>query len=178
MSHVAETFTFSKNNIAFTVKVMCAECHDGFSDQWELTNDHKGGVTIQNSEADRNSYKYAIPQQCSLAELTAEFAKQGRENPSREAYESLQEQLIRDINASDYYFMVSADVDGITLLDDSVIGCGFDYSYHDKETLEEIAIQVWNEYGGEEEALQEALKEAGEILGKVDRLKNIVDNVA
>ena len=177
MSHVAETFTFSKNNIDFTVNVMCAESNDGFADQWKLTDEHKGGVTIKNSDADRNSYKYAIPQQCSLAELTASFAAQGRENPSQEAYDSLQRQLKRDINASDYYFKVSAYAGSFLVLDDSVIGCGFDYSYDDAESLEETALQVWKDYGGEEEAHAEAIKEVRARLENIGELQQVIENL-
>ena len=67
---------------------------DAISDQFELTDTHQGGITIKNPEySGRNSYEYAIPLWVSLAELTKDYAKQGRDNPSREAYDSLQKQL-------------------------------------------------------------------------------------
>lgn len=60
---------------------------------WEHVNNHKGGVTIQYPNAGRNGYRWWINTQYSLAELTKDYTKQGRENPSYEAYESLQREL-------------------------------------------------------------------------------------
>ena len=176
MSDIIETFNFSRNNVDFTVNVVCAYTNDGFGDQWKMTDTHEGGVTISNSEADRNSFKYAIPQQYTLAQLTKEYAAQGRENPSREAYDSLQRQLIRDINASDYYFTVDASAGSHVLLDSAVIGCGFDYSYEDEGSLLDTAQEVWKDHGGEEEAISEAVQAARDLLDGVDVLKSIVEN--
>lgn len=176
MSDIIETFKFSRNSIDFTVNVVCAQCYDGFGDQWKMTDTHEGGVTIKNADAGRNSYKYAIPQQTTLAELASYYAAQGRENPSREAYESLQRQLSRDINASDYYFTVDATAGSHTLLDGAVIGCGFDYSYDDEGSLLDAAREVWKEHDGEAEALEEATKAAHDLLEGVDVLKSIVEN--
>lgn len=176
MSDIIETFKFSRNNIDFTVNVVCAQCYDGFGDQWKMTDTHEGGVTIKNADAGRNSYKYAIPQQTSLAELASYYAAQGRENPSREAYESLQRQLSRDITASDYYFMVGASTGSHTLLNGAVICCGFDYSYDDEGSLLDVAQEVWKEHEGEAEALEEATKAARDLLEGVDVLKSIVEN--
>lgn len=176
MSDIIETFNFSRNNIDFTVNVVCAQCYDGFDDQWKMTDTHKGGVTISNPDADRNSFKYAIPQQVSLAELTADYAKAGRANPSQEAYDSLQRQLSRDINANDYYFTVDATAGSHTLLDGAVIGCGFDYSYDDEGSLLDAAQEVWKEHEGEAEALEEATEAARVLLKSVNVLKSIVEN--
>ena len=177
MSDIIETFNFSRNNIDFTVNVVCAYTNDGFGDQWKMTDTHEGGVTISNSEADRNSFKYAIPQQYTLAQLTKEYAAQGRENPSREAYDSLQRQLMRDIDASDYYFTVDASAGSHTLLDGAVIGCGFDYSYQDQGSLLDVAREVWSDYNGEEEAITEAVQAARDLLDGVDVLKSVVESV-
>lgn len=177
MSDIIETFNFSRNNIDFTVNVVCAYTFDGFGDQWKMTDKHEGGVTITNPDADRNSFKYAIPQQVSLAELTADYAKAGRANPSQEAYDSLQRQLSRDINANDYYFTVDATAGSHTLLDGAVIGCGFDYSYDDEGQLLDVAREVWSDYNGEEDAISEAVQVARDLLEGVDVLKSIVENV-
>lgn len=177
MSDIIETFNFSRNNIDFTVNVVCAYTFDGFADQWKMTDTHEGGVTIANADADRNSFKYAIPQQYTLAELTADYAKAGRENPSREAYESLQRQLSRDINAQDYYFTVSANAGSYTLLDGAVIGCGFDYSYDDEGQLLDVAQEVWNDYNGGEEAFEEALKEVRAQLANIGELTQVIESL-
>lgn len=176
MSDIIETFNFSRNNIDFTVNVVCAYTFDQFEDQWKMTDTHEGGVTITNPDADRNSFKYAIPQQVSLAELTADYAKAGRANPSREAYESLQRQLARDISANDYYFTVDATAGSHTLLDGEVLCCGFDYSYDDEGSLLDTAEEIWKEYGGEKDAIEAAISAACDLLEGVDVLKSIVEN--
>lgn len=177
MSDIIETFNFSRNNIDFTVNVVCAYTFDQFGDQWKMTDKHEGGVTITNPDADRNSFKYAIPQQYTLAELTADYAKAGRANPSREAYESLQRQLARDITANDYYFTVDATAGSHTLLDGEVVCCGFDYSYDDEGSLLDVAEEIWKEHDGEEDAIEAAISAARDLLDGVDVLKSIVENV-
>lgn len=166
-----ESFNFENNGVQFTVDVICYNEYSGFSDQWVMTDAHHGGVTIANPEADRNSYKYGIPQQCTLAELASSYAKQGRENPSREAYESLQNQLTRDLKASDYGFQVSAEIDGVTLFDDENLGCSFDYSYHDDGYLLDAAQEVFKEHGIYQDAIDLAKVKAGEIVAQADKLK-------
>ena len=164
MMNIIETFEIESGELNISVSVICFECNDGFSDQWEGTDQHQGGVTIKNPEADRNSYKYFIPKQCTLAELAASYAKQGRDNPSAAAYQSLQNQLERDISASDYGFKVSAYIGGIEVLADEYVGCGFDYSYDDEGDLLAEARRVWDEYGTTDEVTGRAKKAAADIV--------------
>jgi len=146
------------------VSVICFGCNDGFSDMWEGTDKHQGGVTITNPEADRNTWKYFIPKQYTLADLAADYAKQGRDNPSGEAYQSLQEQLMRDLHACDYGFSVSAFVGGVEILTDEYAGCGFDYSYDDEGDLLDEARRVWDEYDTTAEVIEMAKKAAADIV--------------
>lgn len=96
MSDVMESLVRDVNGIEFHINVVLFGGAEAmFREQWEHCDEHKGGVTITNPEADRNSWTYYRPLQVSLSELTADYAKQGRENPSREAYDSLQRQLLR-----------------------------------------------------------------------------------
>ena len=159
-----ESFEIELGELSINVSVICFECFDGFSDMWEGTDKHQGGVTITNPEADRNSYKYFIPKQCTLAELVAAYAKQGRENPSAAAYQSLQEQLMRDLHACDYGFMVSAFVGGVEILTDEYVGCGFDYSYDDEGDLLDAARRVWDEYDTTADVIDMAKKAAADIV--------------
>ena len=167
---VIETFEIESGELNLTVQVICFECNDGFSDQWKGTDKHQGGVTIANPDAGRNSWKYYIPQQTSLSELAAAYAKLGRENPSAAAYQSMQEQLMRDISASDYGFRATAYIGNILVLDDEYIGCGFDYSYDDEGSLLDCAVRVWDEYDttGEVEAL--AKNKAADIVANIETL--------
>ena len=159
-----ESFEIESGELNITVSVICFDCNDGFSDQWEGTDKHQGGVTIANPEADRNSWKYFIPKQCTLSELAAAYAKQGRDNPSGAAYQSLQEQLERDLSASDYGFKVSAFVGVVEVLAGEFVGCGFDYSYDDEGGLLDAARRVWDEYGTLEEVIGMAKKAAADIV--------------
>lgn len=159
-----ESFEIESGELNITVSVICFDCNDGFSDMWEGTDKHQGGVTITNPDADRNGWKYFIPKQCTLSELAAAYAKQGRDNPSAAAYQSLQEQLQRDINACDYGFKVSAFVGGVEVLAGEFVGCGFDYSYDDEGDLLSAARLVWDEYGTTEEVIGMAKKAAADIV--------------
>ena len=159
-----ESFEIESGVLNITVSVICFDCYDGFSDQWEGTDQHQGGVTITNPDAGRNSWKYFIPKQCTLAELAAAYAKQGRDSPSAAAYQSLQNQLERDISASDYGFKVSAFVGGVEVLAGEFVGCGFDYSYDDEEDLIAAARLVWDEYDTTAEVIGMAKKAAADIV--------------
>lgn len=165
-----ETFEIESGELTINVSVVCYECFDGFSDQWEGTDKHQGGVTIANPEADRNSWKFFIPKQYSLSQLTADYAKQGRENPSAAAYQSLQDQLQRDIYACDYGFNVSAYIGDVEVLDSEYVGCGFDHSMFDTEDLITVASSVWDEYDTTADVIEMAKKATADILASVPTL--------
>lgn len=170
-----EKFEIESGELTINVSVICYECFDGFADQWDGTDKHHGGVTIANPEADRNSWKYFIPKQCTLSELAAAYAKQGRGNPSGEAYQSLRDQLHRDIHACDCGFMVSAYIGDIEVLADEIVGCGFDHSIYDKEDLLSAARRVWDEYGTTAEVIEMAKKAAADILASVPALSEFAN---
>ena len=159
-----ESFEIELGDLNIMVSVVCFECFDGFSDMWEGTDKHQGGVTITNPEADRNSWSYFIPKQYTLADLAADYAKQGRDNPSAAAYQALQDQLVRDLHACDYGFSVSAFVGGVEILTDTYVGCGFDYSYDDEGDLLDAARRVWDEYDTTAEVIEMAKKAAADIV--------------
>ena len=161
---IIESFKIESGELNITVSVICFDCNDGFSDQWEGTDKHQGGVTITNLEAGRNSWKYFIPKQYTLADLAADYAKQGRDNPSGAAYQSLQDELMRDIHACDYGFSVSAYIGDVELLADENVGCGFDYSYDDEGDLLDEARRVWDEYDTTAEVIEMAKKAAADIV--------------
>ena len=170
-----DSFEIEVGDLNIMVSVVCFDCNDGFSDMWEGTDKHQGGVTIANPEADRNSWKYFIPKQITLSELAADYAKQGRANPSGEAYQALQDQLMRDIKACDYGFKVSAYVGGVELLADEIVGCGFDYSYDDEGDLLDEARRVWDEYGTLEEVIGMAKKAAADIVAASPVLTSFIN---
>lgn len=167
---IIESFEIESGELKIEVSVICYGCFDGFADQWEGTDKHQGGVTIKNPNADRNSWKYFIPQQGTLAGLVSCYAKQGRDNPSATAYRSLQNQLERDITASDYGFRATAYVGDILVLDDEYVGCMFDYSYDDDGDLIDVARLVWDEYDTTKDVIELAKKSAANILESVPAL--------
>lgn len=170
-----ESFEIEAGELSINVSVICFDCNDSFSDQWEGTDKHQGGVTITNPEADRNSWKYFIPKQCTLADLAADYAKQGRDNPSGEAYQSLQEQLMRDLHACDYGFSVSAFVGGVEILTDEYVGCGFDYSYDDEGDLLDEARRVWDEFDTTADVIGMAKKAAADIVAASPVLTSFIN---
>ena len=170
-----ESFEIELGELSINVSVICFDCYDGFSDQWEGTDKHQGGETITNLEADRNSWKYFIPKQYTLADLAADYAKQGRDNPSGAAYQSLQDELMRDIHACDYGFSVSAYIGDVELLADENVGCGFDYSYDDEGDLLDEARRVWDEYGTLEEVIGMAKKSAADIVAASPVLTSFIN---
>lgn len=173
MRNIIETFSFIKSGINFSVAVVCANTNDGFSDDWELTDNHQGGVTVKNPLVDSNSYKYAIPKNFTLAERAEMYRKEGRANPCADAYQAAKESLRRDLTASDYYFTVSADIDGVSLFSDVTVCCGFTYSYEDANTLAEEALSVWTEHAGEQDAIDEARKAVTELTAAIVKLESI-----
>lgn len=177
MSHSIEQFSFEKSGINFVVDVICYNENGLFADDWELTDDHKGGVTVANPQADRNSYKYAIPKNYSLAERMRDLASRGDDNPSANAYKAAQDALSRDLNASDYGFQVSASIGDVELFNSVTLGCSFNYSYDDENDLLSEAEDVFREHGIEAEALEAATKAAGGLLANMETLKKLVDSV-
>lgn len=170
---VIETFKFSKNGVDFSVDVVCHNEFLSFDDEWKMTDDHQGGVTVKNPEHDRGSYKYAIPLQYTLAERIQQLIRNGDDNPSATAYRNAQAALKRDINASDYSFMISAEIDGAELFNDQRADLGFDYSYQDEGSLLETAQEIFKENGMEDEAVTMATGAAREIIAKMESFKKI-----
>lgn len=124
---------------------------------------HIGGVTVQvpSQQQHRDCPKFYIGQY-TPGQLASEYAKQGRENPSKEAYESLQKELGWYLTAADYNLVCEVSKAGIELAE--VYGITFDYSWeYADESLEEYAVKwMLPDYG--DEVVGEAVKEAKEAL--------------
>lgn len=135
-----------------------------FGDQFEVATCHEGGVTIRNpvNPGDDRCYQWFIPTQYSLAELSKDYAKAGRENPSREAYDSLQRQLGWELTAGDYGFCVEIRKAGV-LLAETYAGFGFDYSWeYANESLDDYCRA--NYMNVIFEVMREAKQEARDTL--------------
>ena len=137
------------------------------ADSWDFTDEHQGGVTIKNPNHDRNAFKYAIPLHYSLKQLSSDYAKQGRENPSREAYTSLQNELKRDLEASEFSLAAKViDENGNTVLDSFHLGYAFDWCYLDNVDLDERLKEEVENLGAE-----------SEVLARLEALKNSVIDI-
>lgn len=170
---VIERFSFDQDGIEFSVAVVCYNEFALFGDLYKMTDTHQGGVTVQNPNHHRNSYKFAIPEY-TLAERTKNLREQGDPNPCATAYQQAQAALERDLNASDYGFQVTAEINGVTLLDGETLGCSFDYSYDDADQLIDAAQDCFNENGIKDEAITAAKAAAAEIVGQMEALKKLI----
>lgn len=163
MKFVESTFEVQKEKFTIIYEAMniCEPSH--CVDNWQFTDEHKGGVTIKVKNAERNSYKYAIPTHYPLSQLASDYAKQGRDNPSLEAYKSLQNELERDLEANSYILYASViDAEGNTVLNSFSLAYGFDWCYLDGEDLDSLLKEEVSNAGAEEEVLErlEALKDS------------------
>lgn len=121
-----------------------------FEDQWEALREHTQGA-IRNPCIERSSdTKFFMPLQYTLDQLTKDFAAQGRANPPREAYESLQRQLRYDIWAQDCGLEVSVSYNDISLVENKH-EIGFIWSPEGDSDLEEEGRRIVEEYFDEKE---------------------------
>jgi hypothetical protein len=148
----------------FTVTINIIEGHEGsnsFSDMY-TASEHIGGTTVQvpNELQSRNGYKYFIGQ-TTPAELAQWYAKQGKENPSAEAYKSLQEDLGMYLTADTCWLEYVWHKNGIEV--HTATSCCFEYSYdYSKGTLESEAENIYVDHG--ESDLQDGVAEALEAV--------------
>ena len=123
-------------------------------------SEHIAGTTIKAPEYLTTGKSRHYIGQYTPAELSKDYAKQGRHNPSYEAYKNLQDELAHYIQASDCAIKCSVFKAGIEL--SSSYGTGFDHSPKCSESLEEKGLLILNEYG--REFINEAIIEAKEKL--------------
>lgn len=170
------TISFVKSGLNFDVAVICYNEFCQFDESWEGTDDHIGGVTVKNPEADRHSWKYFVPE-FSLSERIAALIANGTpaDQASGQAYKDAQQALRRDIHASDYGFSLTVTYGDTVLISDEHVGSSFDYSYHDSETLECAAEAAFSELGVEYECLNLAMTAAQRALEGVSALQTFVN---
>lgn len=139
--------TREKQVDGFTVKYSFIAVYNGclgqanFNDQWERASQHQGGATIQSDG------EHWTPKQYSLAQLSSDYASQGRENPCKEAYQSLLRQFERDSEAFEVVLEVSVLKNDVELFADTVIGS--DYHYLDFDYDHNKALECLLEYAEE-----------------------------
>lgn len=141
--------TQEKNIDGLEIVYKLEAIHDGclgmhnFTEQWEHTDIHIGGVTI-NSDGE-----HWIPKNYSIADLSSDFAKQGRDNPCKDAYQSLLEQFERDRVAFEAVVSVSVLKNGIELFEDTIVGTDYDHTdfdYNHDKALETMLSDYCEEF--------------------------------
>lgn len=170
------TIEFIKSNLSFRVDVVCYNESVLFDENWKGSDIHVGGVTVKNPEADRNSWAYFTPE-FSLKERTAVLIGNGvpADQASGEAYKNAVRDLVRDIHANDYGFRLTVLRGDTVIINSEPVGCSFDYSHHDQETLEVAANDVFNGNGVEFDCLSMAVSAAQNIVDGVKDLQAFIN---
>lgn len=150
---------------AYTIKIEIVDFCQGspwFSELYTPADCHQAGETIQvpSHLQHRNGHKFYTGQY-TPSQLASDYAKQGRENPSREAYESLQKEMGYYITATDCALRCRVLKAGIELA--KKYSVGFDYSYEYTEaSIEDMAKNQLSEHG--RDFIKEAISEARDTL--------------
>jgi len=158
------------NTRNFTVKIEAVNFCEGshwLNELYEASDYHIAGTTIQVPAHLQSGHapEHYIGQ-CKPSELASDFAKQGRENPSAEAYKSLQDELAHYIEANDCALLCSVSANCIEL--SSQYSCGFDYSYDYCGDFEDYAKTMLKEYP---DFIAEAIEEARSTINNLPKLK-------
>ncbi|WPK30408.1 hypothetical protein SLP22_0072 [Salmonella phage BAU.Micro_SLP-22] len=178
MTRAIESFRFTDRGVNFCVDVISYDENCIFDDEWEMTDEHKGGVTVKNPNERQSSYKYAIPRQYSLAERVRDLLNKGvpADKASAMAYEEARAALSRDLSACDYGYEVTAEIGGVNLLTAENVGCSFNYSYEDDCDLLTAAQDAFTENGVKDEAIRQARINAQKQIDAVAVLNTFVNS--
>lgn len=155
-----KTLIKTEAHSGLVLEVYAVEFNSGSSAIWdffERAEKHIGGVTISNPEFTGREIQFFTPVNYSLASLASDYAKQGRENPSAEAYESAQQELGWLITADDCALLYRVTCNGIELCEDYGIGFEYSYQYND-QAIEQCALEMLRDYDESEEVLNRAFE--------------------
>jgi len=97
------------------------------------------------------------------SELAKDYHKQGRENPSYEAYQSLYKELLHYVNANDCTLECKIYKKGILLAEN--YSCCYDYSEYCDLDFEDHALMLFKDYGLE--LVNETMNEAKTMLAEL-----------
>lgn len=131
---------------------------------WEKVAGHEGGVTVQ----DQNG-GYWTSCNYTPAELAKEYAAQGRENPSGEAYASLQRELWHYLYGCMWTVELVIEHEGYELARDCI---GFDYSEwaaYQGQDAEDAGRETAREHFVARSLIREAREEAAKIAESLSK---------
>lgn len=153
------------NGLELELSVSCdGEIPNDVFGIWEGGYAHDAGRAVKDAAGDTGFY---VSCNYTPAELAKEYAAQGRENPSRAAYESLQKELHHYLHGAMYTVWARVLFEDEELSNDSI---GFDFSDYVEETLEEAAERVAEDHFSWRALICEARREA---KAKAARLSSI-----
>ena len=127
---------------------------------WTPADYHEAGQTVQDCQAERGCPKFYTSCNYTPAELAKEYAKQGRKNPSKEAYNSLQNELLHYLYGFCFYAEIEIKRAGIWLAGDWISSDYSDWAFP-TTSLETEAERIAKEYFSIKDLIQRAKVEAG-----------------
>ena len=145
--------TFGDYVMTIGVIDYCCGSH-WFQELYE-SSEHIAGTTVTSESASGHYIGQTTP-----AELSKFFAKEGRENPSKEAYDSLSKELEHYIKASDCSLFCRIEKSGVELAKTTGITSEYSDIYHDN--YEDFGEDLLKEYGND--FINEAMIEARNTL--------------
>lgn len=170
MSNTIKTLLKQKTIGSITIKIEVIDFCEGsfwFRDLY-TASEHIAGETIQVPlHLQKKNYPKFYIGQTSPKELTRLFAKEGKINPSKEAYLSLQRDLEHYIQASDCSIKYTVYKNNIELV--WSYGANFDFSYVYYSNYEEAGKIFLKEEGSEK--IKELILEAKEVLNSLCNCK-------
>lgn len=127
---------------------------------------HQGGVTVQ-LHGDRHGSTHWVPEHYSIAQLAKDYAAQGRENPSRDAYASLQAECAADVLGDMLSVELCIYLDN-TLLAYDTIGTAYWDGWD--QTLEQVVREAAKEYFNIRQLLRDAKLEAAQLAKRFGKI--------
>lgn len=120
---------------------------------WKQVDRHEGGITVRDPET--GTYWINECSGYTPAKLASEYSKQDSDNASREAYESLQSELIADIHGTMMIAIQTIELDGEELASDSI---GFAYHEDFVQSIEELTKEMAETHFDNNALCQEAMQ--------------------
>jgi len=130
-------------------------CENHVFGTWSPADCHVGGVTVQYPNACRNGHRWWVSDNYTPAELAKDYARQGRTNPSAEAYASLQKELCHALESHGVTATITVSKAGVDLVSDSISGF---WSTHISLSVEDLIADLVETYFSVDDLIEEARK--------------------
>jgi hypothetical protein len=125
---------------------------------WKVADGHQAGTTVK----DPRSGQHFISCNYTPAQLAGDYAKQGMVNASREAYSSLQEELVGELYGDMIHVLLEVFAEEVMLASDGI--CTPVYEEH---SLDDAAEEMLDEHFDIPGLVEEAKEKARDIAAKL-----------